>query len=154
MSWIDLSEADEKVLDSLGSIPDGEYKVVVANLSKETSRKNPNIAFAKTELEIVEGDFMGRKVFQNYIMRHPTSSRAVEIGRARFKLLLLCATDSPILDDPQDLYGRPVYIGFKNRKGKDGQNSLEIDSISKEPSSNSTPPPGLNRSAQQIQEAF
>jgi hypothetical protein len=81
MSWIDLSEADEKVLDSLGSIPDGEYKVVVANLSKETSRKNPNIAFAKTELEIVEGDFMGRKVFQNYIMRHPTSSRAVEIEK-------------------------------------------------------------------------
>jgi hypothetical protein len=133
MTFFDGSDVDEKVLDNLGTLPDGDYKVVTSEVSKEWSTKSPGVGFCKCVFEVVEGDFMGRKIFSNFIFKHPSSDKAVEIGRARFKLLCLAALGSAVLESEQELYGKPIYLQMKTRTSKKGGSSFDIQKISSEP---------------------
>ena len=140
-AFFDGSDIDEKVLDKLGKLPDGDYKVVTEECKKEWSVKSPGVGFCKCVFEVVEGDFMGRKIFSNFIFKHPTSDKAVEIGRARFKLLCLAAVGSPVLESEQELFGKPIFLQMKTRTSKKYGESQEIEKISNEPFLDVTPPP-------------
>lgn len=133
MTFFDGSQDDEKVLDSLGQLPDGAYHVCVANLDKQWSRNNNKVGLLKAEFDVLNEEWQGRKIFQNFIMVHPTSPRAVEIGRARFKKICLAATGEPVIETPEDIQGKPFYLKMKNRPQRNGQSSFEIESISNEP---------------------
>lgn len=131
--FFDGSQDDESVLDSLGNLPDGQYKVCLAEASKEMSKRSHGVGFVKCEFEVLDDQYLGRKIFQNLIFLHPSSPRAVEIGRARFKKICLSAGETDKIQDPSELYGKPFYLKMRNKMQRNGQTSFEIEDISKDP---------------------
>lgn len=127
--FFDGSQDDESILDNMGALPDGEYKVCLAHASKEWSRNNPEVGLLKCEFECLDEAYEGRKIFQNFILKHPTSPKAVEIGRAKFKKICLAALEKPAIETPDELYGKPIVLKMKNRKQKNGQDSFELEKI-------------------------
>ena len=148
--FFDGSNVDTKVLDSIGMIPDGEYKCVTSLCEKKRSDKDASVAFMKVEFEIVEGDYMGRKVFNNFLFMH-SSEKAVRIGKARFKNLCIAATGIALLERADDIYGKPIFLKLENKTQKDGRNSLDIVGIAGSngfpEKKNTHPSPNTNNSA-------
>lgn len=138
--FFDGTQDNESVLDSLGNLPDGDYRVCVARLEKKWSRNNTQVGLLSAEFDVLDEQYLGRKIFQNFIFKHPTSPRAVEIGRARFKKICLAATGEAVIESPDDVAGKPFYLRMKNKPQRNGQNSFEIEGISSEPFEDTAPP--------------
>ena len=124
--FFDGSNDDESVLESLGKLPDGAYKVCVAEASKEWAKNSPGVGLLKCELDVLDDDYLGRKIYSNFIFIHPRSERAVKIGRARFKEICVAATGDAKIDAPEDLYGKPFYVKMVTRTQANGRENFEI----------------------------
>lgn len=127
--FFDGSQDDTSVLDKMGTMPDGDYKVCVAMVSQERSQRQPDVAMLKCEFEVLGGVFDGRKIFQNFIIEHPRSEAAVKIGRAKFKKICQAAVHKESIEHAEELYGCPFYVKMKTRQQKNGYKSFDIVEI-------------------------
>lgn len=152
--FFDGTNDDEGVLNSFGQLPDGVYKVVLAQASKEWSRNNSEVGLLKCEFDILDEQYLGRKIFSNFILKHPQSPIAVEIGRAKFKKICLAAIGKPAIERPEDLAGKPFYLKMKTRTQKNGRESFDIDDISADALTSSPPASSGSLSPEELKNVF
>lgn len=131
MSFFDGSQVDEKVLDSLGALPAGEYLASLETCEIKPGQADPNVAMFASEFQVVQGDFAGRKIFNNAIFRHPSKPRAAEIGQARMKQMVvaLCGKDS--ISSPAEIQGKTCIITLEERKDRNGNMRAEVSGFRK-----------------------
>lgn len=91
-------------------VPPGEYKVqIISSEMVETSSKNGHML--KLELEILEGDQAGRKLFDRLNLDNP-NSQAVEI--AQRQLSAIChAVGKLSVQDSEELHMKPMVAVVK-----------------------------------------
>lgn len=108
-------------------IPEGEYRIQITNSSMENTKDNTG-QYLKLELEIMEGQQAGRKLFDrlNLVNRN---QQAMEI--AQRTLSAIChAVGVLTVNDSEQLHMRPMLAKVKvvDRKDRPGEKSNEIGS--------------------------
>ena len=102
-------------------VPPGEYKVSITS-SEFVETKGGNGHMLKLEIEILEGDQAGRKLFDRLNLDNP-NAQAVEI--AQRQLSAIChAVGKLSVSDSDELHGLPMVAVVKvdqPRTGKDGK---------------------------------
>ena len=99
-------------------IPNGPYKLALTE-SKIDPNNNQNGENLKLVIEVVDGEFQGRKIYENIVWAHEDSEQALQIGRKKFASLCL-AVNVPCPQDTEELHNIPFQgiVGFQ--KGGDG----------------------------------
>lgn len=98
--------ADEHESKPVGPVPEGSYECQIVE-SAVADSKSGNGKNLKLVLEITEGEFSGRRLYDNIVVKHATSEKAVEIGLA--KLGDICrAVDVLSPEDSDQLHGKPL----------------------------------------------
>lgn len=98
-------------------IPAGWYKMVIVN-SEEKPTKAQTGSYLKMEVEVIEGEHQGRKVFPMLNLNNPNST-AVEI--AQRELSSICrATGVMTPRNSQDLHDKPFMGKVKVTPPRDG----------------------------------
>lgn len=92
---------------SFEPLPDGEYKVMVIE-SEEKRNKSDNGDILKLKLQVIEGEFVNRIVFDQLNLTNP-SPKAEEIGQRQLKWLLKC-TNVFNPKGPFDLLNKVVIV--------------------------------------------
>lgn len=99
--------ATEVQPNSFDVVPAGEYEACIVNSVKMATKAGTG-AFLSMELQILEGDYKGRKVFDNLNLWNP-SEKAVEIARGT--LSAICRAVGVLTPgDSSDLHNRPLRI--------------------------------------------
>jgi hypothetical protein len=110
-------------------ITPGEYKVhILSSEMVETTKRDGHML--KLELEIIEGESAGRKLFDRLNLDNP-NAQAVEI--AQRQLSAIChATGKLTVQDSEELHGIPMLAVVKvdpPRTGRDGKEYGASNSI-------------------------
>lgn len=96
-------------------VPPGEYKVQITSSEMvETSSRNGHML--KLEIEIIEGDQAGRKLYDRLNLDNP-NAQAVEI--AQRTLSAIChAVGKLSVSDSEELHGKPMIAVVKAEPGR------------------------------------
>jgi len=102
--------------DTFDPLPSGDYLcVIVASADKPT--KSRNGSFLELELEVIEGPFKGRKLWDRLNLNNPNET-AVKIARGT--LSAICkAVDVPRPNDSCELHDRPLLGKVRLEKRSD-----------------------------------
>jgi len=97
-------------------IPAGKYTACIV-ASDATATKKGDGHYLEVELDILEGDYKGRKLWDRLNLANP-SARAVEIARAT--LSSICRAVGVMQPkDSGELHNKPLVIRVKAKKQKD-----------------------------------
>lgn len=124
-------------------IPAGDYRVQITNSSMESTKAGTG-SFLKLELEIMDGQQAGRKIFDRLNLDNP-NAQAVEI--AQRTLSAIChAVGVLTVSNSEDLHLRPMTAKVKvvERKDRAGEVSNEIGGYRPD---GSTAPSGATQNA-------
>lgn len=114
-----------KVEPSIGydALPAGKYAAMVINSELKTNSKNTG-KYLKLEFQIIEGQFINRKVWHNLNLENP-SEQAVQIAKGELSALCRAAGVMQIRDS-SELHNKPLAITLKVKRNNDGdlQNSI------------------------------
>jgi len=128
MTFYNGTNDDENAAGGFEALPDGEYLCSCTECEARDSR-NSDCRYYATVFEVVQGQFCGRKIFANFVFEHQ-NEKAVNIGRARMKQLALAATGNPIVNNPDELYRRPVALKVRTRLDRNsGYENTDIQEI-------------------------
>jgi hypothetical protein len=83
----------DDVVDSFDTLPEGSY-LVVAKAGELKSTKAGDGKYIKVELEVIDGQYKGRKLWNMFNVQNPNEV-AVKIGRAQMKKFFLAAGAKP-----------------------------------------------------------
>lgn len=115
------SEVDPNA--GFGPIPAGTYVAQVVDSDLKTNRAGTG-QYIALQIEILDGEFKGRRVFSNLTVSH-TNKTAERIGQAH--LSALCrAVGVMQLTDTAQLHGRPIKITVRIRKDEKYGESNEV----------------------------
>ena len=90
-------------------LPRGKYEAVITQTEQvETKNGDPML---RLTIEIIEGQYTGRKVFDQFMLQHP-NEKAQLIGLQKLKSIKL-AVGKPGDVEESDLWGTPIQIGLK-----------------------------------------
>lgn len=99
-------------------LPGGEYIAAIVDSSMATTQAGTG-QYLKLEIEILEGQYRGRKLWENLNLQNP-SAQAVEIARGT--LSAICrATGIMTPKDSAELHNLPMRIKVAIKKDKDGE---------------------------------
>ena len=124
-SFYDGSGDDETVLESMGTIPEGDYLCIVQNVQDCQSKVNPANRYYSVEFEVCQGQFMGRKLFNNFNYQNP-NHKAVQIGRALMKQFVVAALGTPICQKQGDLLGQILTVRVKIKRDQRGEKNEAV----------------------------
>lgn len=99
-------------------IPPGLYLVEVEKTEKAKSKKGDRML--KLQLNILEGEYEGRKLFDQIMLTHAESPKAALIGLQRLKMLKV-AVGNPTTTVEHDLWMVPIIAKVKIQKDKTGE---------------------------------
>jgi hypothetical protein len=94
-------------------IPVGEYRAVVTNSEMKTTKDNPNNKYLTLTLEIIDGEFKGRKLFENLnLIRDMTAQNDPKTkGLAERRLKQICqAVGKTHIKDSAELHNKPMLV--------------------------------------------
>lgn len=98
---------------SFSVLPAGKYIAQVVSSDVKTNKSNTG-QYLSLQLEVLDGEFKGRRVFSNITISH-TNDQAQQIGQGQ--LSSLCrAVGVMQLTDTSQLHGRPLKIDVKIRQ--------------------------------------
>lgn len=129
----DPSEIPANEFDRL---PDGRYLVTVSNDEQKETKSGTGTLLVLT-LDVVDGEFQGRKWFQNFNIIHQ-NAEAETIGRQDLERLRKAAGLSGLMENTEQLYGPQFYINVGGRRRKD---TGEVEQVIKSYAPYSAPPP-------------
>lgn len=85
------TNAGKKKYDPLAP---GQYKVQLDNLNLRQSENVDGCLMVEPVFKVIEGDATGRLIFERFIVAHPTSQKAVEIGKEKVDKFIKATGDS------------------------------------------------------------
>ena len=106
----------------------GQYKVQLDNLNLRQSENVEGCLMVEPTFKVIEGDAAGRLIFERFIVSHPNSEKAVEIGKEKIDKFIKATGDSAGLESiGADNYGglllykgKPVVATVKVEEGNNG----------------------------------
>lgn len=106
----------------------GQYKVQLDNLNLRQSENVDGCLMVEPVFKVVEGDAAGRLIFERFIVAHPSSQKAVEIGKEKIDKFIKATGDSGGLEAiGNDNFGglllyknKPVVATVKIEEGNNG----------------------------------
>ena len=111
MGNLDINIDDIQPTSSFELIPDGKYLAEVI-ASEVVPTKKGNGRILKLTFSILQGDYMGRKVFQNLNIENP-SETAQAIALGQLSGLCRAVGKSGIVADSMELHEIPLYIDVR-----------------------------------------
>lgn len=126
------TDAPENQYDPL---PAGDYLCQVSDSDFRDS-KNGNSQYLALTLEVIDGPRAGRKLWENFVLSHATSTKAVDIGKQ--KLADLCrAVGVMHVRHSEELHGIPFFAKVTVEEGQDGtlQNRVKRYASANKPAS-------------------
>lgn len=90
-------------------LPKGKYVAVITETVQAESKAGDPML--KVTLEVIEGQYTGRKIFDQFMLQHP-NEKAQLIGLQRLKSIRL-AVGKPNSVEEADLWDTPLEIGLK-----------------------------------------
>lgn len=101
---------------------DRPFEAIIKDLTVADNTDKRGHEFLKAQLELVDADWKGKIVFDNYIPipteeEYAAGGRALEVGVRLGRLFAAAKCDS---DDTDDLIGRTVQITVKNEEYPEG----------------------------------
>lgn len=99
------------------ALPPAQYVLAIVN-SEMKQTKAGNGEYLQLEMEVQEGPFTGRKVWERLNLNNP-NAQAVDIARKTLKEICF-ACNRPIIQSSEELHGIPMLADVKVEKGKDG----------------------------------
>lgn len=145
MSKLDFRASDQAGYSEFEPLPAGDYIVkIVASEMKET--KNGQGEYLALEIEVDDGEFLNRKLFDNLTLVH-SNEVAVKIARAKLTSITY-AVGKDFIGDSSELHMIPfkIKVAVEERKDKPGVYSnviksyKSIDGQHAKPSSPATKP--------------
>lgn len=110
--------ADSAPESTYDPLPAGDYLFQVSDSDFRDS-KNGNSQYLALTLEVIDGPRAGRKLWENFVLSHATSSKAVDIGKQ--KLADLCrAVGVMHVRHSEELHGIPFFAKVTVEEGQDG----------------------------------
>jgi hypothetical protein len=104
------STDDVELKGDYDPVPKGTYEVEIESSEVvETKNEDPML---KLTLAVVKGDFLGRKIFDQFMLDHATSDKAREIGLRKLKQIKV-AIGRPRAEKEEDLWGEPLLAVVK-----------------------------------------
>ena len=120
LGQINLSEIDAP---SFEPIPNGTYKAVITDaFEKETNAGNGS--YLALTIEIIEGEYAGRKVFDNLNLNNP-NQKAVQIAQQTLKAITVAINKTSVQTEA-DLVNIPLAIKTKIRKNEQYGDKAEV----------------------------
>ena len=103
-------------------LPAGEYKVIIED-SDVVETANGAGTMVKLVYEVVgDPQYEGRKVFDHIMIRHDTSTKAVEIGIKKLNSIgALCGFAGKPIKDTAQLHGKTMAIMLTIQDGERGK---------------------------------
>ncbi len=100
---------------ALDPVPAGEYAVVITDSEEKANSKNTG-TYLQLNLEIIEGEYKGRKLWERLNLNNPSDEA---VGIARSTLSSICRAVGVMKpNDSTDLHNLPmkVKVGMEKRK--------------------------------------
>ena len=123
MAIINFDSTDVDISDTYEPIPAGQYTMAVTESDVRETSNNPNNKFLKLTFDILEGEFKGRKIFENLNLWRDgsKSTDAVTLKIANENLAKLCRALGVIgVGDSTELHNKPVGVSIKVEPEKNG----------------------------------
>lgn len=125
---VSIAEFDTTNVDPAGDftpVPDGKYTVAITNSDRRESRATPGCFYLSVECEILEGEYKGRKLFDNLNLWHE-SQKAAEMAIKTLKAIQV-ATNQIDSKDFGQMHNIPITVKVKCVKRQDnGEMKNEI----------------------------
>ncbi len=115
---VDLNgfDADQVPESEFTPLPEGEYVAVISE-SEQKPTKAGDGSYVKLKIEIVDGDYKGRVLFENLNLQNK-NDQAVAIAKRALADICL-AVDVPRPTNTAQLHNKPMLIQVKCEKRKD-----------------------------------
>src|SRR5688500_2908310 len=112
MSQVNFNPSEAPSREDIGfdPLPPGEYKAIVTE-SDVVVPKSGDGQMMKLKLEIVEGQYKGRYLFENLCVEH-SKEKVAQIAQARLREYCEALSIS-MLNDTQQLHDRPFLVTVK-----------------------------------------
>lgn len=109
---------------SFEPVPPGKYKLVLAQEEIKISKSGSR--YVATQMEIIDGQYKGRKIFNNFNLWN-ASPKAAGIAMSEMKQLCLACGKRGVVGDTAELRGIPfdAEVGVEKRDGFSAQNTIE-----------------------------
>lgn len=101
----------------------GQYKVKLDNLSMRQSENVEGCLMVEPVFQVTEGPSTGRLIFERYIVSHPSSEKAVEIGKEKIDKFIKATGDSGGLET----IGNDNFGNLLLYKGKEVVATVKIE---------------------------
>ncbi len=115
---MNLQEIVDPTLGEMGALdplPAGEYLCVISDIAP-TATKDGKSQYLKVELEVIEDDYKGRKVFSNLNLWH-SNPQVVEIAKKELNsIIAACGVKNP--KDSSQLQGIPIVVKLTQKKNE------------------------------------
>lgn len=99
-------------------VPAGWYVAMIDESSLVPTKSDPNNKMLKLRFNIVEGQFAGRKIFEQFNIIH-SNVMTQEIAQKQLKAVCVAAGHHGMLADSGELHGKPMRVKVKVRKATD-----------------------------------
>jgi len=98
---LDQYEASRPV----GALPEGKYQAVITTTTEKTSKSGSR--YVELELEVIAGDYQGRKLWDNLNLWHP-NDKPRDIARSTLKAI--CEAIGRKVSDTSQLCNYPLLL--------------------------------------------
>lgn len=119
MAILDFNAADVEPADNdFTPLPVGDYKMAVTNTEIKETKSNAQNKYLSVTLEVLEGNYKGRLVFENLnLWRAGTSEKdRITVKIAQQKLSGICrAVGNLKIKDTSELHNKPIIATLKIR---------------------------------------
>jgi hypothetical protein len=109
--------------------PAGDYKVQIVKSSVDRNKKDIGNVLT-LELEIIDGDFKGQKLFDRLNIEHENSTTE-KIGRGQLRKIVEILELPLSLNDSEKLHYKPLVVSVKIEKRKDNGEDANVVSYYK-----------------------
>jgi len=105
--------------DSFEALPAGEYTAMIVSSEKKQSNNKPQNSYLKLEWEVLEGQYRGRKIFENINLWND-NQQAVEIARKAIDSIYAACGKLNGVKNSEELHRIPMVLKLTVKDGKDG----------------------------------
>jgi len=109
--------------DSFDAIPAGDYPAMIIESERVASKTNPQNSYLKLKWEILEGQYRGRKLFENVNLWN-TNGQAVEIARKAMDSICTSCGFTNGVKSSEELHRKPVMLKVGVREKKDANKNI------------------------------
>jgi len=116
---ISIDTSDEKLNQSIELIQPGVYEACVSESSVHKS-KNGTGSFLKLMFVLNDHRFSGIPAYDNIVIAHDTSKKAVEYGQRKLIKICKCISYVGALRETRALHGKPMLIKVGIKPAENG----------------------------------